>query len=239
MHARPHVRQGTPFIVCLLSVSAHVSTRVCTWASQWCVCTRSCAYLGPVHISPCLEGTNAATSPTKRDCHRASLGAGAGVARSAPWLQQLRPLLSLDAPRVPQGRAAFPFSAVVPGAEERGRDSHLPVASRDQAVSVCRPGRKLLGRACRMWPFPSKSQDCQDPSFTPPERTWALTAQPTWPRTRGRPLLGARLLAVRRGAPLPPEASLAQRKHQHWGLARERRSPSQAPSQAEAPSAVW
>lgn len=67
------------------------------------------------------------------------------MARSAPWLQQLRPLLSLDAPRVPQGRAAFPFSAVVPGAEERGRDSRLPVASRDQAVSVCRPGEESAG----------------------------------------------------------------------------------------------
>lgn len=67
------------------------------------------------------------------------------MARSAPWLQQLHPLLSLDAHRVPQGRAAFPFSAVVPGAEERGRDSRLPVASRDQAVSVCRPGEETAG----------------------------------------------------------------------------------------------
>ena len=42
VHVRTHVCQGTPFSVCLMSMSAHVSRRVCTWALMACVHVLMC-----------------------------------------------------------------------------------------------------------------------------------------------------------------------------------------------------
>ena len=111
---------------------------------------RSCAYLGPVHTSPCLEGTSAATSPTKRDCHRASLGAGAGVARSAAGA--VTPPSEPRCTPCPAGQSSLPLQRC--GAGGGGERAGQPPARGQQRSG----GQRLPSRACRMWPFPSKSQ---------------------------------------------------------------------------------
>ena len=77
VHVRTHVCQGTPFSVCLMSMSAHVSRRVCTWALMACV-----------HVLMCLPGPHAhITVPGGDQC--SDLTHKTGFPSSQTWGQEL------------------------------------------------------------------------------------------------------------------------------------------------------
>lgn len=126
-----------------------------------CSCEQTCVHMGSNGVRACAQVPTWAPCthhgvwrasmqqphPQNRILIKPDLGAGAGVARSAPRLEQLRPLLSLDAPvsrRAEQPSPSALRCPAVPGAESR-QHSSLLVASRIQAVSVRRPGEETVG----------------------------------------------------------------------------------------------
>lgn len=160
--------------------------------SEQCVCVCLWACEGPVHSSPCLEGTHPATSTRKQDSHQARLGVRSWVAMPAPQLERLLPLLSLDS-LCHAGCGTIPLQHCAAGGGGEMEPHSCPARSWQRSG-----GQRLLpwGGNCRAGPtgrgplHENHNRESQDTSFTPTQWTWALTLQRTGHWTRGRRLLG-------------------------------------------------
>lgn len=209
----------------------------CAHVLTWAPCTYHRAWRGPMQRPHPQNGI-----PIKPD-----LGEGAGVARSALRLEQLRPVLSLDAPLPRRAEQPSPSALRCRGRRRAGSRAACGQQRPGSQRPPSRGGNRQAGPA-GCGPSHQNHKDSQDTSFTPPEWTWAPTPRRTGPRTRGRHPLGGPgqvappgpAPAVRCGAPCSLPRPAWRRESARTEDLLVKVGPLPRPqSQAEALRAVW